>query len=578
MVSTRPRRILPLLASFVIATLVIVAVLVASQQVSVTGSKESSSATSISGSSSVTGANASSAAKLDSSFVSHMVALASRNLSGIVSQYEPNDTVTWTGNTVGLAGLYVGTANLRILLGSFFGTNESSFTIGNLTDRILAVSPSSATVNSTFSFSGHNNQWGNYSGSISAQDVFVYSGASDDWLICQEIWNFLRLQMQYPMGFVACTGPSCSEFVQSMAFSADGTYLAAGTYENSGYGAVYLVSIQGQSPRLAWRSVTTNTVIWSVAVSSNGSYVAAAGFARPGDPHGNGRVYLFNREGALLWNVSAGSEPRAVWVAIAANGSRVAADYGSGIICVDNSGRVLWNYTFPQGGMSYSFAMSSNAGQIAYAEENITLGGHPGPAWGVFALSSQGRPLWNFMEDHSGGDHALVQMSASGSAVAALSQLSNNGTLYYLDGVSGRVLWSYPLASESGIANFDSLVMSPDGSYVVAGGPSTGIQLVQADGKVVWAGSPAGFGEPALVIENDSLMVTFSLISDQYELVAFNGTVIGQSGINSVSEFASSPSGSTWVAADGGLITSTSCTSLEFYNGTIPLPSAQLCR
>jgi len=504
--------------------------------------------------------------------------LASRNTSAMVGQFEKNASVIWTGDVSGLTGVYNGTDNIGILFNtSLFGPKSTAFAIGNLTQTILAASGDSAVVNSSFSFLGESSIEGNFSGSVSAMDSFVYSAASGSWLISQETWNFLRFNVQFPFGYIPCTGPSCPQGVQDMAFSEDGSYLAAGTYENSGFGSVYLVSMQGQAPGVVWRSVTTNTVIWSVAISANGSYVAAAGFAHPGDKHGNGRVYLFDREGRLLWNVSAGSEPRAVWVAIAANGSRVAADYGSGIVYLNAAGDVLWNHTFPQGGFSYSFAASSDATFMAYTDDNITLPGGAGQGWGVFYLDSQGHQLWSYTEDHTGGD-SFVQMSSDGSYVAASSQRFYNGSVYYFDGRNGSLLWSYPIRPSFGIANYNTLVMSQDGSYVASGGPSTGVLVIESSGKTLWEGPVAAFGEPALILEKASLVLLYEPSGNDFQLVDFDGTVVASYNLNDVSSFAGSPSGSVWVAAGGVISAGGGCAVLDFYDGSTALPSTQLCQ
>jgi outer membrane protein assembly factor BamB len=217
-----------------------------------------------------------------------------------------------------------------------------------------------------------------------------------------------------------------------------------------GNGSVYLVSLQHKMPAVLWRHVT-NTFVSSVAISSNGSYMAAGGYVS-GAKRGHGEIFLFDSEGKLLWNVSAGSKPQDVGVAIAANGSRIAADYGSGMFYLNAVGNVLWNYTFPETGVSTHFAMSGDATFIVYADENATVQNRAEVGWGIFDLSSQGRQLWNYTQEHAGV--SFVQMSSDGSFVAASSILSdngavyysnfsNNGTLYYLNGKTGALLWEY---------------------------------------------------------------------------------------------------------------------------------------
>ena len=546
--------------------------------IAIVPSLNGSSSTSSAGKASTTSTTTSTVSLINSTFADHMRLLASRNTSAMIGQYEGNASIIWTGETSGLGGIYNGTQDIVQLFNTnFFGPKAITLTIGNVTQTILAASGESAVVNSSFSFLGESSLQGNFSGSVSAMDTYVYSAASGSWLISQETWDFHNYNVQFPFAYIGCTGPSCPQSVQDMAFSEDDNYMAAGMYGSSGFGSVYLVSMQGQTPSVVWKSVTTNTVIWSVAISANGSYVAAAGFANPGDKHGNGRVYLFDKEGRLLWNVSAGSEPRMVWVATPSDGSRVAADYGSGIIYLDAAGDVLWNHTFPQGGFSYSFATSSDARFMAYADDNITLPGGAGQGWGVFYLNSQGNQFWNYTENQAGGD-SFVQMSSDGSYVAASSQRFYNGSLYFFDGRNGSLLWSHPFITSTGIANYNSLAMSQDGAYVAFGGPSTGVSLSESTGKTIWQGPVDGFGEPVLMLENASLVLLYQPSGNEFQLVRFNGTAVASSNINDVSAFAGSPNGPVWVAAGGEASASGGCAVLDFYGGSTTLPSMQLCQ
>jgi WD40 repeat protein len=571
-VRSRDRRFVLLWTSIVVGALLVMTAIV------IAPSRLGSVTTSSAGRTSTTSTATSAVNLVNSSFAYHMRLLASRNTSAMVSQYARDASVLWMGQASGLTGIYNGTGNIDLLFNaSFFGPKSTELAIGNVTQKVLAASAWSAVVNSSFSFLGESSLQGNFSGSVSAMDSYVYSAASGNWLISQETWNFRSFNVQYPVGNAPCVGPSCPEGVQDMAFSEDGNYLAAGTYEDSGFGAVYLVSMQGQTPSVVWKSVTTNTVIWSVAISANGSYVAAAGFAHPGEKHGNGRVYLFDREGRLLWNVSAGSEPRAVRVAIAADGSRVAADYWSGMIYLNAAGEVLWNHSFPQGGFSQSFAASSDAKFMAYTDENITLQGGEGQGWGVFYLDSQGNQLWSYTEDHAGGD-SFLQLSSDGSRVAVSSRLVYNGTVFYFNGRNGSVIWQYPFYPENGIMNVMALAVSPDGSYIASGGPSSGILGLDSNGSVVWEGHVGGFGEPVLVLENESLVLLYQPSGNDFELVRFNGTAVASFNLNAVSAFAGSSSGTTWVAAGGVISAGAGCAVLDFYDGSTALSSTQLCR
>jgi len=137
------------------------------------------------------------------SFADHMLFISSRNASAIVSQYEANATVTWSGknNAGGLAGFYNGTKVIFILMNNSFIGRGSSFAIGNVTHSIVDVSDDSAMVNSSFALLGQSGvaSMGNFNGTVSAQDFYVYSAANGGWLISQETWNFLSFNARGPL-------------------------------------------------------------------------------------------------------------------------------------------------------------------------------------------------------------------------------------------------------------------------------------------------------------------------------------------------------------------------------------------
>lgn len=139
------------------------------------------------------------------SFSNHMLLLSSRNASAIVSQYQENASVTWTGNTYGLSGFYNGTSVVLLLMHASFLTRARSFDIGNVTRTILDVSDGSTVVNSSFDFYGQNYNFGlggpyaaSFNGTVSAQDFYVYSPSQGAWLISTETWDFVVFSLQYP--------------------------------------------------------------------------------------------------------------------------------------------------------------------------------------------------------------------------------------------------------------------------------------------------------------------------------------------------------------------------------------------
>lgn len=133
------------------------------------------------------------------SFGEHMLMLESRNMSGLVGQYEGNATISWIGNTA-LAGNYTGAGEIGRLFESGFVGRANPFNLGNLTQSVTAAAPE-VTVDSTFGFVGYSSYCGPISGEVAAQDTFVYSPSSGAWLISHETWTFLRFEQSFPGGF-----------------------------------------------------------------------------------------------------------------------------------------------------------------------------------------------------------------------------------------------------------------------------------------------------------------------------------------------------------------------------------------
>jgi WD40 repeat protein len=92
--------------------------------------------------------------------------------------------------------------------------------------------------------------------------------------------------------------------VHSVSISSDGSYIAVGANDRTRegvdvhtFGSVFLFSRDG---RLLW-NYSIGQYVSSVSISSDGSYIAAASEAF-GNSFGNGTLFLFSRDGRLLWN------------------------------------------------------------------------------------------------------------------------------------------------------------------------------------------------------------------------------------------------------------------------------------
>ena len=126
-------------------------------------------------------------------YATHLLQFSARDKTALVSGYESNATVEWTGAVTGLVGNYYGTADIEILFGSFTG-KFLNFSLSN-NYQSVGVKGNVSVVNSTFSFQGYSSVVGQVNGTIVAQDVYMHVGSS--WLIARETWNFTQFDEQF---------------------------------------------------------------------------------------------------------------------------------------------------------------------------------------------------------------------------------------------------------------------------------------------------------------------------------------------------------------------------------------------
>jgi outer membrane protein assembly factor BamB len=504
-------------------------------------------------------------AGVGSAFHDHIQLVASRNVPALLEEYQQNATVTWTGDSAGFGGSYNGTTsiefNFKTTLGDWFAP---TFAVRTENQSIIATGDTSAQVDSEFVFNGTSNIMGKYGGSILSKDYYVYQDAAG-WLISHEIWNFTGFDVQYPViSGGPGPGPSPMLKVDAASFSDDGNYLAAGSADvGQKNGSVYLLSLQHGGE--LWDKSTNNSAISSVAVSDNGTYVAAGGYWS-GMFYGDGTVFLFNKEGNLLWNYTTGMEP--VWqVGVLPNGSGILAGDNTGLLYFDTAGHVLWNFTFPYQGSSTRFAVSANGEYIAAAVQNMLLPGQANFRWGVYYLNWQGRVLWNYTGDYSGVNY--IQMSSDGKEVTVGTLVNgDNGSVYYFDGQTGKILWK-----EQAYTAVQPLYMSSDGSLVASGG-NYGTLLFNSNGHVVWndtTATPLGF------TNDDQLLFLPGQPCPNLSLVDRSGTVLGSLEVRQLTAEALAPDSSEWAAFAGTIAGDGQCGSVDIFNGTSSLSSIPLC-
>jgi ketosteroid isomerase-like protein len=144
----------------------------------------------------VTAATSDSYEQVSDAYANHVEQLSARNIPAVVSGYETNATVEWTGVEAGMNGNYSGAANIEILLG---GDLFGKFINSSLSNEYqsIGVKGNLSVVNSTFDIQGYSAVVGNVKVMVVAQDVYERTGGSS-WLISRESWNFTQFNEQFP--------------------------------------------------------------------------------------------------------------------------------------------------------------------------------------------------------------------------------------------------------------------------------------------------------------------------------------------------------------------------------------------
>jgi hypothetical protein len=120
----------------------------------------------------------------------------SRDVTGLGNFYSTNAVVDWTGQASGLAGVYNGVGNVRILYGSSIG--KTTTLIANISNyKENDINPSNANVTLTLNMNGLSSVVGQLSITVAVSQQWNYIGGS--WQIVKETWNYVVFNEQYPV-------------------------------------------------------------------------------------------------------------------------------------------------------------------------------------------------------------------------------------------------------------------------------------------------------------------------------------------------------------------------------------------
>jgi WD40 repeat protein len=238
--------------------------------------------------------------------------------------------------------------------------------------------------------------------------------------------------------------------IWSVAISSDGSYAAVGSFANttaSGDNILYFDS----TGRLLW-SYKVGDTVWSVSVSGDGEYIAA------GSKDNN--VYFFRKDGSLLWSYKTGN---AVWsVSVSADGGYVAVgSYDNSVYFFDRSGKLLWRYKTDD--IVLSVSVSADGGYVAVGSYDNS----------VYFFDRSGKLLWRHSANNVVVDTAV---SADGGYVAVGSY---DNSVYFFDR-SGKLLWKHRTGDEVW-----DVSISGDGGFIVAGSKDYNVYFFNSTGGLI---------------------------------------------------------------------------------------------
>jgi PKD repeat protein len=264
--------------------------------------------------------------------------------------------------------------------------------------------------------------------------------------------------------------------VPSVAVSADGTYIAAAGSGDTG--KVSYFNREGQYP---WYN-NTEGAITSVAMSADGQYVAAESV--------RGMLYYFSQDGTPLWSNDTGYNGQ--YVAVSADGEYIAATgvYGwqGKVSYFAKNGTLLWSHNTDTNTGIRSVGVSADGGNVAVgsgADSSSNQGGK------VYYYTRDGTLLWSYNTIRD----ALVAVSADGNVAVG----SVNGKVYYFSR-DGRLFWSN-YTGDSVI----SVTVSADGRYIAAGSKDQ-TYFFSDNGTLLW-NYTSGDYHPSIVVSSNGRFV-----------------------------------------------------------------------
>ena len=265
---------------------------------------------------------------------------------------------------------------------------------------------------------------------------------------------------------------------QTLSTSSDGSLAVVAGNLPGNYSFLYAFNSQGRKlwQHLAPIRTSVSSIArfdYSVAVSADGEYVAVGSreldfypSTRPLVAGNNNAVFLFNKDGAPLWNYT--TDNWITSVTVSQHGEIIAAAGVSGILKFNNAGKLLWTQPADNG----AIATSTN-GLVFIA----------GDSSGVVFLGNSSGAHWH---QNFNGHVENVAISDDGNISAAIlaTDVIQHGSLvkllYILNG-NGELFGNFTFTAAAGTN--DRLAVAGNGCCVIASLQANGVYYYEASAQ-----------------------------------------------------------------------------------------------
>jgi len=221
---------------------------------------------------------------------------------------------------------------------------------------------------------------------------------------------------------------------------------------------------------------TADGIITVVDITQDGQYIIAGSK--------DCRVYVFNNKGNKLWRYDVGGEISSI--STTPNGKYIVVGAKHGMVYLfDINENVLWNYEAGEHESTINSVAISSDGKY------IVAGGGNYSGWWygyIYFFNRSGKLLWTYKtgESEYGSNNVnSVAISSDGKYIVA-----GGGNNVYLLNKDGKLLWTYKTGG-----TINSVAISSDGKYIVAGSRDDNVYLFNRTGNLLWKYKTGGWVE-----------------------------------------------------------------------------------